>query len=43
MRVTSPWGYQSFDTSIYMNWNGLLAALLFISNWEYTRDSFREE
>ena len=35
----APWGYQSFDTSIYMNWNGPYAALLFINDWEYTRDA----
>lgn len=35
----APWGYQSRDTSIYMQWNGAYAALLFVNNWEYTRDT----
>ena len=35
----APWGYQSRDTSTYMQWNGPYAALLFINDWEYTRDA----
>eukprot|EP00039_Didymoeca_costata_P020988 m.343040 g.343040 ORF g.343040 m.343040 type:complete len:884 (-) comp22244_c0_seq1:144-2795(-) len=34
----APWGYQSQDQSVYMHWNGNFAALLFINNWEYTRN-----
>ena len=34
----APWGYQSRDTSSYGQWNGAFAALLFINDWEYTRD-----
>eukprot|EP01065_Artemidia_motanka_P032904 TRINITY_DN39886_c0_g1_i1.p1 TRINITY_DN39886_c0_g1~~TRINITY_DN39886_c0_g1_i1.p1 ORF type:complete len:762 (+),score=211.77 TRINITY_DN39886_c0_g1_i1:54-2339(+) len=34
----APWGYQSMDTTIYMHWNGYFAALLFINDWEYTRN-----
>ena len=32
----APWGYQSFDTTVYMHWNGHFSAMLFINNWEYT-------
>lgn len=35
----APWGQQSRDTRTYMEWNGAYAALLFINNWEYTRDA----
>jgi hypothetical protein len=35
----APWGMQSLDQTIYMHWNGPFAALLFISNWEYTRNT----
>ena len=35
----APWGYQSRDTSVYMQWNGAYGALPFISAWEYTRDA----
>lgn len=34
----APWGFQSRDTSIYMHWNGPFAALLFVNDWEYTRN-----
>ena len=29
---------RSRDTTTYMQWNGLYSALLFINDWEYTRD-----
>lgn len=35
----APWGYQSRDTSTYMEWNGPYAATLFIAAWEYTRNA----
>ncbi len=35
----APWGMQSRDRSVYNHWNGELAALIFIQNWEYYRDS----
>ena len=35
----APWGYQSYDTTIYGSWNGPFAALLFINHWEYVRDA----
>jgi len=32
----APWGYQSFDETIYMHWNGNFATLPLINLWEYT-------
>lgn len=32
----APWGYQSYDETIYMHWNGNFAALPLINLWEYT-------
>jgi hypothetical protein len=34
----STWGYQSIDQHIYMHWNGDFASLLFLNDWEYTRN-----
>ena len=38
-RATSLLGAESRDRSVYNHWNGELAALIFIQNWEYYRDS----
>jgi len=35
----APWGFQSFDQATYMHWNGFFAALLFVNDWEYTRNA----
>eukprot|EP01006_Ploeotia_vitrea_P008723 TRINITY_DN20866_c0_g1_i1.p1 TRINITY_DN20866_c0_g1~~TRINITY_DN20866_c0_g1_i1.p1 ORF type:complete len:633 (-),score=75.86 TRINITY_DN20866_c0_g1_i1:93-1928(-) len=35
----APWGFQSRDDSIYMHWNGPFASMLFINDWEYTRNA----
>lgn len=32
----APWGFQSFDTTYYMHWNGHYSTLAFINNVEYT-------
>jgi len=32
----APWGFQSWDQTVYMHWNGHFAVLPFISHWEYT-------
>eukprot|EP00755_Sulcionema_specki_P032499 Sspe_Gene.98862::Locus_72251_Transcript_1_2_Confidence_0.667_Length_1407::g.98862::m.98862 len=35
----APWGYQSTDTNVYMHWNGMFAALLFLHHYEFTLDA----
>jgi hypothetical protein len=32
----APWGFQSFDETFYMHWNGHYSTLLFINAFEYT-------
>lgn len=32
----APWGFQSFDETYYMHWNGHYSTLLFINQFEYT-------
>lgn len=34
----APWGYQSYDQSNWNLFNGMFSAMLFINDWEYTRN-----